>query len=238
MTNAESGLPRLTRAFGLAWLIAFTGAVTPGPMLALVIGQVLAQGFLAVWLILLGHALLEVLFIGGFALGLTERLQPPRVRGALALIGGLALAWMGVDILIHARQATLAATTSQALAWPRLVAAGVGVSLSNPYFTGWWATVGAGQMATFGLKRWPDYLAFWVGHEMGDIVWYAFVAALLALGRHLLSDPVYQGLLLVCGLAICALAGLFLVLGMRCLRPPSSPRSRSVADGAGASAAD
>ena len=222
MADTQATPPqRVLRTFGLAWLIAFSGAATPGPLLALVIGQVLAQGFGAVLLILLGHALLEVLFIGGFALGLMRVLRRPRVRGALALVGGLALAWMGLDILLHAGEATLAANGSQALAWPLLIAAGAGVSLSNPYFTGWWATVGTGQMATFNLRRPADYAVFWLGHELGVIVWYVFVAALLALGRHLLSDPVYQGLLLACGVVICLLALLFLALGIRCLRPGS-----------------
>jgi hypothetical protein len=62
-----------------------------------------------------------------------------------------------------------------------LVLAGIGVSLSNPYFTGWWATVGAGQIATLDLRRFADYVVFWGGHEMGDVVWYTFVAALLVL---------------------------------------------------------
>jgi threonine/homoserine/homoserine lactone efflux protein len=210
---------RPARTFGLAWLLAFTGAATPGPMLALVIGQVLAQGFAAVLLILLGHALLEILFIGGFAFGLTQQLQRPRLRGVLALVGGGALAWMGLDILLHARQATLSAGSAQPLAWPMLVLAGIGVSLSNPYFTGWWATVGAGQIATLDLRRFADYVVFWGGHELGDVVWYTFVAALLVLGRNLLSDRSYQGLLLACGVVICLLAVLFLVLGLRCLRP-------------------
>jgi threonine/homoserine/homoserine lactone efflux protein len=224
--TSTASTPRLhlARTCGLAWLIAFTGAATPGPLLALVIGQVLAQGFAAVLLILLGHALLEVAFIGGFALGLTQRLQQPRLRGVLALVGGLALAWMGLDILLHARQATLTAASSQALPWPTLILAGIGVSLSNPYFTGWWATVGAGQMATFALRRFSDYLAFWVGHELGDLVWYAFVAALLALGRNLLSDSAYQGLLRACGAVICLLAVVFLVLGLRCLQTHATPR--------------
>ncbi|NLF18558.1 MAG: LysE family transporter [Lentisphaerae bacterium] len=157
-TAATAAAPSagLGRTFVLSWLIAFTGAVTPGPMLALVIGQVLAQGFAAVFLILLGHALLELLMVGGFALGLAAPLRRPRVRGALAVLGGLALAWMGLMILRDARHASLAASAASALSWPLLVAAGAGVSLSNPYFTGWWATVGTGQMATFGLRRrWP-----------------------------------------------------------------------------------
>ncbi len=227
MADPEGTSPRrLARTFGLAWLIAFTGAATPGPLLALVIGQVLAQGFAAVLFILVGHALLEVLFIAGLAVGFGRLLERPRIRGALAVVGGLALAWMGTDILLHARGATIAAGAAQALAWPWLIAAGAGVSLSNPYFTGWWATVGTGQMAAFGLRRPPDYAAFWAGHEMGDVVWYVFVAALLTLGRQLLSDRVYQALLMACGAAICALAVLFVVLGVRCLRPPPARAAR------------
>ncbi|MBT3380579.1 MAG: LysE family transporter [Lentisphaerae bacterium] len=221
---AEAHLPR---TFGLAWLLAFTGAATPGPMLALVIGQVLAQGFLSVLPILLGHALLEAVLIGGFAFGLAHRLKGRRVRGFLSLVGGLALAWMGMDIVLHARQMTLAAAESQALGWPMLILAGIGVSLSNPYFTGWWATVGAGQIATFGLRRIPEYLTFWIGHEMGDAVWYVFIAALLSLGRRLLNDDVYQGLLLVCGSVILLLAVVFLVMGTRCLFAAGQPAPAS-----------
>ncbi|NLF16565.1 MAG: LysE family transporter, partial [Lentisphaerae bacterium] len=101
-----------------------------------------------------------------------------------------------------------------------------------PYFTGWWATVGTGQMATFGLRRRCDYAAFWVGHELGDVVWYVAVAALLALGRGLLSDAAYQALLMVCGAAIVLVAVAFLVLGVRCLRPAGSVPNPAVAAGA------
>ena len=211
------------RTFGLAWLLAFTGAVTPGPMLALVVGQVLAQGFAAVLFILLGHALLEAVFIAGFALGLMRFLNRRRTRGALSLIGGLALAAMGLDIILHAGDMTLAGGAGQALAWPMLVLAGVGVSLSNPYFTGWWATVGAGQVAAFRLRGLSGYASFWLGHEMGDIVWYVFVAAVLALGRSALNDRVYQGLLLACGIVICLLSLIFLGLGLRCFISRGNP---------------
>lgn len=222
---AESRSPggRHVKLFGLAWLIAFTGAVTPGPLLVLVVGKVLAQGFAAVLFILLGHALLEGLFIVGFAFGLARFLQRRRVRGVLAVVGGLALGWMGVDILTHAGEWTLSGSKGIPMSWPMLVVAGAAFSMSNPYFTGWWATVGAGQIATFRLRDALDYLVFWVGHEMGDIIWYVFVAALLALGRNVLSDDIYQVLLFVCGGIICALAVVFFVLGVRCFSPSDEP---------------
>jgi threonine/homoserine/homoserine lactone efflux protein len=207
-----SALRSRLRIFCVAWLIAFTGAVTPGSMLALVIGQVLAQGFRAVLFILLGHALLEGLFLIGFAYGAMRFLARRMVRGVLAVVGGLALAWMGFEILRSAGSASIEQAAGSAMSWWSLVLGGMAVSLSNPYFTGWWATVGSGQVAAFGLRGMVDFVVFWVGHELGDIVWYAFVALVLVLGAQWLTDIVYQRLL-VCGGLICALGIVFVVLG-------------------------
>jgi len=137
-------------------------------------------------------------------------------------VGGGVLVWMGQDILRHAGQMTLHGAAVAPLAWYALVLAGVGVSLANPYFTGWWATVGTGQVAAFGLKSWWDFLVFWVGHELGDIVWYMFMAVVLVVGRGWLSDRPYHGLMYVCGGAILALGVGFIVVGIRCAWPKSA----------------
>ena len=202
----------------LAFVIAFTGAATPGPMLALVIGQVLAhQTVAAAAYVLVGHALIEVVFVLCLAFGFTRALARKRTRGLLAVVGGLALGWMGVDVLLHVSRMTLSAAGDQALPWYGLVLGGVGVSLSNPYFTGWWATVGSGQIAALGLKSRRDYVLFFCGHEMGDVVWYMFVACVLVVGARWLTDSVYRALLWGCGAVITALACAFLVLGCRYL---------------------
>jgi threonine/homoserine/homoserine lactone efflux protein len=52
---------RLAKIFAMALLTGFSGAMMPGPLLALTIGQVTATGFMAaIWLVT-GHALLELL---------------------------------------------------------------------------------------------------------------------------------------------------------------------------------
>ena len=220
------------RTLALAFVIAFTGAVTPGPMLALVIGQVLAQGMKAALWILAGHALIEVVFIGILARGLTGVLARPGVRSALSFVGGIVMLWMGWETLARADSASVRTAAGNAIAALPLVAAGIGVSLSNPYFTGWWATVGTGQLAALRLRTKRDYLIFFVGHELGDIVWYIFVAALLVLGRWWLSDPVYRLLLGACGALILALGLFFLGLGIRTLtnrkQEPSATEEREV----------
>jgi threonine/homoserine/homoserine lactone efflux protein len=211
----------VNRIFSLAFVLALTGAVTPGPMLALVIGQVLAQGVSAAVLILLGHALIECAVVLLLAQGSARILGEPRVRAALGLIGGAVLVWMGAGIVATAGSATLHGAREAALPWVSLILAGIGVSLSNPYFTGWWATVGSGQVATLGLRTRRDYLLFFVGHELGDALWYLLVAFLLLGGRHWLSDRLYQVLLSVCGLLILLLGGLFLLLAARILAKPA-----------------
>lgn len=205
------------KTLSLAFALALTGAVTPGPLLALVIGQVLAQGMSAAVFVLLGHALVEAVVILALARGLGRVLGRDRVRAGLGLAGGLVLVWMGQGILSTAGAMSLHGARDAAMPWLTLVGAGAGVSVSNPYFTGWWAAVGSGQIATLGLRTRRDYLCFFCGHELGDMSWYLFVAAVLVVGRNGLTDVVYQAVLMGCGLAILALGGLFLFVASRLL---------------------
>ncbi len=200
----------MARILGLAFVIALTGAMAPGPVVALVIGQVLAQGFAAAMLIIAGHALLEALLVVGFAVGLSRALSRPRVRGTASLLGGAVMLWMGWDMASHAGGLSLSGAGATAMSWYALVLAGAGVSLANPYFTGWWATVGTGQVATLGLRSRADYAAFFVGHELGDVAWYGFLALVLVGGKGWLNDSIYRGMIWVCG-AIILLLGLFFI---------------------------
>lgn len=213
---------RVLHIFGLAFVLALTGAVAPGPLLALTIGQVLAGGFPAAALLLTGHALLELVLVALLARGFSRWLAAPRTRAALSLTGGAVLLWMGAGITAGAGAATLTGTAQAAMPWWALVLAGMGVSLSNPYFMGWWVTVGSGQVAALDLRSRLDYAVFFVAHELGDQAWYLLVAALLVFGRQWLTDPVYRSLLVACGLLILALGGLFLFVAARLLlvRPP------------------
>ncbi len=231
-TADESSVrPRGLRTAGLAFVIALTGAATPGPMLALVIGQTLAhRSLLPAMYILIGHALLESVFVVGLAFGISRVLSRQRVRGALAVCGGLALGWMGLDILAHVPGMSMSTAGDHARSWYALVVGGIGVSLSNPYFTGWWATVGTGQVAALGLRRPRDYAWFFVGHELGDAAWFLFVASLLVLGSQWLTDSLYRGLLYGCGGTIVVVAAVFLVLGVRCLVISNGTRRGGGAD--------
>jgi threonine/homoserine/homoserine lactone efflux protein len=215
------------RILCLAFVVALTGAMTPGPFLALVIGQVLAQGLASVAFLLLGHACLEAVLVAGMAKGLGRWLAIVSVRAALGIVGGAVLLWMGWEVFSSAGSASLAAAKGTAMSWLPLFLAGMGASLSNPYFTGWWATVGTGQVATLGLRSREDYALFLVGHELGDVLWYVLVGVALTWGRHWLTDDIYRWLLWICGGVILLLGALFVGIGCRLLLKARGRRTQS-----------
>lgn len=207
---------RSLRIFSLAFVTGFSGAVMPGPMLALVIGQTGAQGMGAVWAIVGGHAALEVITVILLALGVRQVLQRPRVRGIIGLVGGAALVYMGVDMVRSAGKVALQMSADTVgIPWLKLALAGAAVCAANPYFVGWWATIGTGQLVHTAPRSLSEYLSFFVGHELADFVWYAAVGLVVVTGSRWLSPTVYTGLIITCGAVVLALGLWFIITGVR-----------------------
>lgn len=189
--------PELTAALKLgmaAFVVGLSGAMSPGPYLTMTIARTLRHGRLSAALMLVGHALLEGTLLVGFAFGLQRFLTRPSVATALAIIGGAVLVWMGAGLARGAASGSISADLESAEETSALgpVAHGVVVSLSNPYWTLWWATIGV-KLAADGLTIGPvGVLAFFLGHQAADIAWYGFVIGAVAKGRHLLSARVYR----------------------------------------------
>ncbi|OIP02201.1 MAG: lysine transporter LysE [Armatimonadetes bacterium CG_4_10_14_0_8_um_filter_66_14] len=227
---------RLLRIALTAFLTGFSGAMMPGPMLALTVGQVAAQGFVAVPLICAGHAVLELVTVVLLLLGLRAIIARPAVRGVIGLMGGAALLYMGVDMVRGATGVALALESHSVapMHWAKVMVAGAAVCAANPYFLGWWATVGAGQLAQFAPKTAGEYLSFYLGHGASDLAWYSLVGVILVTGRSFLSPGVYQGMILVCGALIAVLGTAFVWTGIAALRgraPAAGPDPGVAADG-------
>ncbi len=210
---------RILKIFGIAFVTGLSGAMMPGPLLALTIGQVSLQGWMAVPLIMLGHAALELIVVALLIAGLVQALSRRWPRGAIGIVGGGALIYMGVDMALHASSVALVGPgEAEILSWGKLILAGAAISMANPYFVGWWATIGAGGMAQLAPRSAAEYLSFYVGHELSDFGWYGIVGLVLISGKNLLGPQVYGVLVLACGVAIVVLGGWFLVTGAQVLR--------------------
>ncbi len=203
--------PELAAALALgvqAFVVGLSGAMSPGSYLTVTIARTMQKGPLSASLMLVGHALLEAVLLIGFAFGLQHFLQLTNVMLVLAVVGGAVVLWMGYGLLAGALRGTIAADLEVAedagISGHPLgaVAHGAIVSLSNPYWTIWWATIGV-KLAADGLAIGPvGVLAFFVGHQLADVSWYVFVIVVVHRGKGLLTPRVYCVVMGVLGAAL------------------------------------
>lgn len=205
-------MPALLTIFASSFVIALSGALMPGPLLTTTISESSRRGFIAGPLLMAGHAILELLLVTALLLGLAPFFQQPAVFAATALGGAVILLWMAWGML--------RSLPSLQLAWeekgPRgnhPLLSGILMSVANPYWIIWWATIGLGYIfysRRFGL--W-GIAFFFAGHILADLLWYSLVAAAVAGGRRFLTDRLYRGLIAACALLLVLFAGYFAYAG-------------------------
>jgi threonine/homoserine/homoserine lactone efflux protein len=214
-------MKKLIAIFTTSLFVGFSGALMPGPLLTVVISGSARKGFWEGPALVLGHAVAEILIVVALAAGLSRLLKRNWVAGLIGLLGGAFLLWMGLDIIRSAWWGTVSleqATGAEAGLQLGPIITGIVVSISNPYWVLWWATVGASYVA-LSLARGPLGLgSFYFGHILSDLSWYSLVALLITKGKALLSQPVYRLILLVCGLFLVALSIYFVYSGIKFLR--------------------
>ncbi|MFZ5625776.1 MAG: LysE family transporter [Bacillota bacterium] len=205
--------------FLTSFLIGFSGAIMPGPLLTMVIKESLSRGWRTALALPVSHALLELALLIGLLLGVGQLLEQTLVKGIIAVIGGLVLAWMGYDMLKSQLNPELAATVESS-ARVRLSPwlAGSLTSASSPYFWLWWATIGMSYIAlSRPLGPW-GIGAFYTGHIAADLVWYGGVILALTQGRRLLSPRLYTWIIRICGLFLIYISLTFIYQGWGWLR--------------------
>ncbi len=205
---------------GTWWIIGFSGAMMPGPVTTVIVTESARRGFWIGPLVTLGHVLVELAIVIGLVFGLDDILKNTSVAGAIGLVGGLFLLWMGSGIVRGAVTGKVkldlnAESGSRVGNSP--VAAGVLTSLSNPYMLLWWSTVGTLWLITFRGFGAIGVAAFYFGHTLADWAWNCLVALVISTGRRFLGDRVYRGLLLVCGLFLVLLSLYFVSSGVQFL---------------------
>ncbi|MFH0952882.1 MAG: LysE family transporter [Verrucomicrobiota bacterium] len=211
-------MAQLLFLFWSAFVVALSGAMMPGPVLTATLSEVMKRGFRAGPLIVLGHAILEMAMLGAVVCGLGPWITRNGTMGVLGIGGGALLVVMGVQMALTARKAAdeaLHPTADPRAAIRGPILTGILTSISNPYWTLWWATIGL-NYAALALKSGTLGLAsFYSGHILADLAWYSLISAAAASGRRICPRPVYIGLIVACGLMLVALGIYFAAAGVR-----------------------
>lgn len=209
---------------GASFVMGLSGAMMPGPMLAVDIEGSLRKGFWAGPAVVAGHVVLEIAVVSLLFVGLREILVNPWVSAAIGILGGGYLAWMGAGMIRSALRREISLDSARTGGgkrtgtYLRLAGAGFLLSLTNPYFLIWWATVGLSSLSLAQGLGFMGVAVFYAGHGMADLLWYSVVSAGIATGRRWLNDTVYRIIIALLGLCMAGFSLYFIISGARGLR--------------------
>ena len=195
--------------FIFSFLIALTGALSPGPLLTFTIYKSLKlkRGYLAGVYIMLGHATIEFALIIALLAGAWLIFQNVYFLTAIGIVGGILLTIYGTLVLRSIRKESinlnLEVDENQLKGYKgNSFLGGIIVSLSNPYWEFWWAVIGLGFLISYDVSfaNPLGILLFFLGHELGDIVWYLPISTIVHFGKKKLNPRLYRYVLIICSL--------------------------------------
>ena len=201
--------------FVFSFLVALTGALTPGPLLTFTIYKSLQKrGYLTGLAIVAGHAVIELILIIALLAGASILFQNLIFLTVIGIIGGVFLVIFGILVIRDtlkkdfSEDFKLDEKTVKGYKGNSFIG-GIVVSLSNPYWEFWWAVVGLGFLINFDISFSTPValILFFIGHELGDIVWYLPVSTFVYLGGRSLNPKIYKYVLLIC-------AGFMIIFGL------------------------
>jgi threonine/homoserine/homoserine lactone efflux protein len=218
---------QLTAIFAASFAVAFSGAMMPGPLLAAAIGEGSRRGFIAGPLLMVGHAALELILVAALLLGLSPYLARDEVFIAVSLLGGAILLWMAAA-MFRSLPGLRMPVDGAAGRRGNLIFQGVLMSVSNPYWTIWWATVGLGAIMHSTQIGSAGVAAFYFGHILADFLWYGSVTFAVGKGKRFLSDRFYRGLVGCLAALMAVFAVYFIVSGFKKYGEPFTGRPTGV----------
>ena len=226
-TKVTTRLPAhatLPVVFGVALVTGFSGAVVPGSLLAVVVRETMRVGWSAGPIMMVGHALLELVAIALLITGSIRFARSPATRGIIGLVGGAVLLYLGYQTFLIPGEVGSEALRAGAEGmagsggWLRLVWLGALMSMANPYWWLWWATIGAAHTGWAIRRGGAGGATYFTGHILSDVLWYSAVSIALGAGRSLLSPTIMRAIYVACAAFLLALGAVFLVAAARTLR--------------------
>ena len=208
--------------FIFSLLIALTGALSPGPVLTFTIYKSLnnKRGYLTGFFIILGHATLELVLITLLLLGAYLFFQNIVVLTVIGIVGGIFLVIFGClvirDVYKGKYEIDFSVSEDDIKGFKgNSFLGGIYISLSNPFFLMWWAIIGLSFMLNFDINfdNPMGLLLFYLGHELGDFIWYIPISIFAYYGGKSINLKVYKYILIGCGLFMIGF-GLYLAMNI------------------------
>lgn len=214
--------------FVSSFLIALSGAMMPGPLLTATISESVKRGPVAGPLIMSGHLLLEGTLVLALIAGVAPLLKHDLFFISVSFGGALILGWMAFGMFRSLPTLRLewgtdggqvddvqnpAGPEKKSASSARAMRTGILLSIANPYWVVWWATIGLGLVARAQKVGLLGILFFFLGHQAADFAWYSIVSTAVGKGRRFFSDRVYRGIIAVSAVVLTGFAVYFVWSG-------------------------
>ena len=200
--------------FFSSFVIALSGAMMPGPLLTATISESSQRGVFAGPLLIVGHGILELFLLVALVFGIAPFLQRNDVFAVVAISGGVILIWMAVGMFRSLPSLSMSLNPG-ASKRGSIILNGAILSIVNPYWIIWWATIGFGYVIFSWQYGMAGIVFFFTGHIMADLTWYSVVSTAVGTGRHLFTDRLYRGIIAVCAVVLILFALYFMYAGVQ-----------------------
>jgi threonine/homoserine/homoserine lactone efflux protein len=180
--------------------ISLSGVMAPGAVTAAAIAQGARRRTAGV-LMAVGHGIVEIPLIFLIMFGLGVLFQANGFKVAVGVLGGAFLVWMGIGMI---RQAAAANTVTGMAGTTGPLMTGLILSISNPYFLLWWASVGLNLTLEARNLGWTAFLLFAFVHWLCDLVWLTILSFGSFHGTNILGPRSQKIVLQICGVALIA----------------------------------
>lgn len=201
-----------------AFLIGFSGALMPGPLLGLTIDIGLKKGPFGGLFLALGHVILDFFILILLLLGLKDFMTRPIVAAIIGIVGGCILFYMGFDMFMQAYKNKVSMNSthyeSTNSKWGALMIKGATISISNPYYALWWSSIGLAMIISASSLGNLGIAMFYFGHIAADLIWLGFVGFAMYKSQKVMSQKVYKGIILGIGSFVAVFGIYFFVSGI------------------------
>ena len=187
--------------FLTSFLVAFSGAMMPGPLLTLTIAETPRRGIWTGPLLISGHALLELLMVFLLLFGLGPYLQSPLSLTIIGIGGAIVLFFLAQGLL-NAPPAPAPSKTSPSGQNRNPLLSGIIASLANPYWTIWWVTIGLATITQATKLGFAGVAFFFAGHILADFIWCFLVSLGFTKGRKFMGEKGYRFIMKGCGILL------------------------------------
>lgn len=194
-------------------IITIPGLLTPGPLTAVTVEHGTRSPHAGAF-VTMGHGIVELPLVILLFLGIGRFTREPHIRFILALAGGIFLLYMSWKTFLSRNRTSAPASRVSKASFT----AGILMTLANPFFVLWWATIGSALILRSAELGITVSILFYVLHFSSNFIWFYFISYMSYTGHSVFGSRYRYAVSVVCGVILLVFGCYFLVTAVKIMQ--------------------